>query len=267
MEILPRVFAHPARARSFETRVEALRLWLPRSCVVSGLAALYLFELCESEPAVVTVITPRNLHLTGPSWLRVVRCGMVTTRQVSGGVMCASKERALIDAWIEARDVDKISTVLEAMRRSSIKGSAVLRELAKMPRVRRRRELVAILHAASEGIQSYLEHRARRTVLNTADFRDLGRQVTIPAMSTEYVVDTLDEPTRTIIEFDGAKVHGTHAAKKRDNARDAALATMGYLTIRIGYDDVMTRPRWCREVIRAAIAVRAGGNVRVASAA
>jgi very-short-patch-repair endonuclease len=94
-------------------------------------------------------------------------------------------------------------------------------------------------------------------VLNTADFSDLKRQVKFVAMGKDYIVDTYDEATRTVIEFDGAKVHGTREAKKRDNARDAALLTLGIATIRIGYDDAMTRPAWCREVIRRAIAARA----------
>ena len=46
----------------------------------------------------------------------------------------------------------------------------------------------------------------------------------------------------------------------RDNTRDAALATLDMLTLRIGYDDVMKRPAWCRDVIRRTIAARASGR-------
>jgi len=152
------------------------------------------------------------------------------------------------------------------MRHSNLKESAVLRELAKMPRVRGRRELVRLLEEASDGIQSFLEHRARRTVLNTPDFRSLQRQVTFTAMGKTYTVDTYDEATRTVIEFDGARFHGSRERKAYDNARDAALLTLGIATIRIGYDDVMTRPAWCREVIRRAIAARSTGTQRVVNA-
>jgi len=150
------------------------------------------------------------------------------------------------------------------MRRSNLSGDSVLAEADRMPRVRGRRDLVRLLHEASEGIQSYLEHRAHRTILNTADFRGLRRQVAFVAMGMAYTVDTYDEATRTVIEFDGAKVHGTAAAKKYDNARDAALATLGLLTVRIGYDDAMRRPGWCRDVIRRTIAARAGRTQELA---
>jgi very-short-patch-repair endonuclease len=263
-ELLPGVFASSTQAESFRTRAEALRLWLPKTCVVSGLAALTLLDLAATAPSRVTVVAPNNRHLRVPDWVRLVRTGLVRTRELPDGVMCAARERAVIDAWVECPDRDRVSVVLEAMRRSNLKGSAVLRELGKMPRVRGRRELVRILNEASEGIQSYLEHRAHRTVLNTADFRGLQRQVTFTAMGKTYTVDTYDAESRTVIEFDGAKVHGTRERKAYDNARDAALLTLGIATIRIGYDDVMTRPLWCREVIRRAIAARATGSSRVA---
>ena len=78
-------------------------------------------------------------------------------------------------------------------------------------------------------------------------------------MGRRCVVDTFHRESRTVIEFDGSRVHGSVVAKKRDNARDAALSTLGLLTLRIGYDDVMTRPAWCREVIRRTLAARAVG--------
>jgi very-short-patch-repair endonuclease len=174
--------------------------------------------------------------------------------------MCAPRERAVIDAWVESDRRDRLSVVLEAMRRSNLKGSAVLRELAKMPRVSGRRELIALLNEASDGIESFLEHRAHRTVLNTKDFRDLRRQVKFTALGNNYVVDTYHEASRTVIEFDGAAFHGTKEAKRRDNARDAALATLGLLTLRIGYDDVMSDPLRCREIIRRTVASRSRGN-------
>lgn len=263
-QILPGVFALAAHAELFDTRIAGLRIWMARRCVVSGLAALWLLDLAESVPRRITVVAPNNYHPKSPDWMRLARTGHVLVREVRSGVMCAARERAVIDAWVEAAERDRVSVVLEAMRRSNLKGAAVMRELAKMPRVKGRRELVRLLEEASQGIQSFLEHRAHRTVLNTADFRDLKRQVEFTAMGKTYTVDTYDAATRTVIEFDGAKVHGTRARKAYDNARDAALATLGILTIRIGYDDVMTRPAWCREVIRRALAARATGTAGVA---
>lgn len=255
-EVLPRVYAPSARHTELDTRLSALALWLPASCVVSGLAALWLLGLTEDAPRTLTVIAPRELHMNAPTWLRIRRTGLVKTREVRAGVMCAARERAVIDAWAEANPALRESIVLEALRRSNMKGATVLRALDQIPRVHGRRALVNVLREASDGIQSYLESRAKRTVLNTADFRGLERQVVFFAMGQRYVVDTYHRASNTVIEFDGAKVHGSFAAKKRDNARDAALATLAVLTVRIGFDDVMKRPEWCRDVIRRTIAAR-----------
>ena len=256
VEVLPGILALAGRGSEFGTRLRAASQWLPKRAVISGSAALWLYQLCDTPPRRVTAVVPVHAHLRNPPWLRVVHSDTIARAAYVRGVRCASRERAVIDAWIEAAPRERVSLVLEAMRRSNLTGAAVLRELARMPRVRGRRELVAVLKEASDGIQSFLEHRAHRTVLNTPDFRGLQRQVTFEAMGKTYIVDTYDEATRTVIELDGAKVHGTREAKARDNARDAALATLGLLTVRIGFDDVMNRPLWCREVIRRAIASR-----------
>jgi very-short-patch-repair endonuclease len=256
VELLPGILATAQQAASFRTRALASESWLPRSAAVSGLAALFLAGLSEITPASITVVVPNHRGLRSPVWMRVVRSDAVRAMSYFDGVRCTVPERAVIDAWCEVPERDRVSVVLEAMRRSKLKGVTVKRTLARMPRVKDRRGLIRLLDEASEGIQSYLESRAKRTVLNTADFRGLQRQVEFVAMGKTYVVDTYDPVTRTVIEFDGAKVHGTYAAKKRDNARDAALLTLGIATVRIGYDDVMKRPQHCREVIRRTLAAR-----------
>lgn len=254
--LLPGVLVLTRRAGDFTTRLRATSVWLGRRTVVSGCAALVLHGLCDETPRRLTVLVGSHSSVNGPPWMRVVHTDAIRQLVLRDGMRCATRERAVIDAWAESGRERRTTVVLEAMRRSSMRGSAVLRELARLPRVKGRRELIALLNDASAGIQSFLEHQARRTVLNTPDFRRLKRQVQITAMGITYTVDTLHEASKTIIEFDGATVHGTREQKKRDSARDAALAALGYVTVRIGYDDVMTRPAWCREVIRRVIAAR-----------
>jgi very-short-patch-repair endonuclease len=260
VRLTPGLFAHAARAQEFATRVNAADAWMPRGSAVSGLAALAMYELTLVPPSLITVAAPRHTHLLAPSWVRLVRTQMPLERQMRYGVRCVSREQALIHAWAESAPDQRVSTVLEAMRRSHLTGSSALGALELFPRVTARRQLEHLLAKAHAGIESYLELQADRTVLTGDRLKNLYRQFAITAMGKHYVVDAYDSLTRTAIEFDGARYHSSAAARQRDSRRDADLATLGILTLRFTYDDVINRPAWCRERILRTLAARAGGG-------
>lgn len=260
IRLAPGLYAHAARAPEFATRVNAADIWMPRGSAVSGLAALTMYELTHVAPSCITVVAPRHTHLVAPPWIRLVRTQVPLERQMSYNVRCVSREQALIHAWAEAGSDQRTSMVLEAMRRSRMTGSGVLGALELFPRVTARRQLEHLLAKAHAGIESYLEFQADKTVLTGERLKRLRRQFALTAMGNRYVLDAYDPITRTAIEFDGARYHSSAAARQRDSSRNADLATLGILTLRFTYDDVINRPAWCRERILRTLAARAGGG-------
>lgn len=76
-------------------------------------------------------------------------------------------------------------------------------------------------------------------------------------------VDALHEATGTIVELDGRRFHGEDRFQS-DRTRDQRLAALGYVVIRLTWDDLEKRPMEVVERIRRTVTVRARG-VRVAS--
>ncbi len=260
VRLAPGLYVHATQAHDFTTRVNVAQAWMPHGCAIAGVAALALHRLTDVHPPSITVMAPAPTHPRAPAWVRVARAqrGIAAVRR--SGVRCQVVEDAIIQAWTELSRGPATSLILEAMRRSTVTGAQVTRALARAPRVRDRRALEALLRQALRGIESYLEYHADRTVLNTSGLRDLPRQVPMMACGARYVLDAFHEATRTAIEFDGRSVHAQDAAFQKDRDRDSALATLGILTLRFNYEDVMTRPLWVRQRIRAALGARASGT-------
>jgi very-short-patch-repair endonuclease len=72
--------------------------------------------------------------------------------------------------------------------------------------------------------------------------------------------DALFVDERVIVEIDPWSTHGTRGAFHRDRARDAALAALGYLVIRLTPDRVADEPRIVADELRAVLAARAAGQ-------
>lgn len=71
------------------------------------------------------------------------------------------------------------------------------------------------------------------------------------------IVDALFAPQRVIVELDGYDTHGTRTAFETDRERDATLAVVGYLVIRITWERLTQQPRREAARLRRILAARA----------
>ncbi|MDN4479766.1 endonuclease domain-containing protein [Demequina muriae] len=126
-----------------------------------------------------------------------------------------------------------------------------------VPRVRGRKDFLRLLDAVAAGAESWLEAEGMRRVFNTTEFAQLLPQHVLDVDGVRYRADLYDTNTRTVIELDGSQFHDSSPRRVRDLRRDAALASIGILTIRLSYRDVVERPEWCRRTVRAALDARA----------
>ena len=58
---------------------------------------------------------------------------------------------------------------------------------------------------------------------------------------------------RLVVEADGRRWHTREADFVRDRSRDAEAAALGFRTVRVTWDDLLTRPDWVRDTVRAAL--------------
>lgn len=125
-----------------------------------------------------------------------------------------------------------------------------------MPRVKRRAELARRVARIARGAESYLEEWAMIRVFNTVEFSHLIPQFKVRVNGREYRFDLYDADTRTAIELDGARFHSDVEARRRDIRRDADIASIGVLTVRFSYLDLMNRAEWCRNTLSAILEQR-----------
>lgn len=248
-KVLPDLYARSEHAESTYVRARAASMWAPPGSAVTGLAALDAWGLHPAGDGPIGVVVPRGHHRTIAPWLRVTSQTLPFERgQMGEGLMVVKPELALIHAaqWHSADA--RSSLVYRACANGGVSPERALDLLQKLPRVRGRGRLVELLVHASEGIESFLEEHGATTVLTGAQFADVVRQHRVRIGQERFRLDAYHHPSRTAFEFDGDSSHSSRTAQREDKIRDALVATLGILTVRFGFVDVMSRPGWCRSV-------------------
>ncbi|MDN4473415.1 endonuclease domain-containing protein [Demequina zhanjiangensis] len=145
---------------------------------------------------------------------------------------------------------ERAETFYRAVRSRIVSPESLADALERTPRVRNRRELMLRIAAAGAGVESYLEEHGLRRVFTEREFPQLHRQHRVRVGAAVYRTDMFDRATRTAVELDGAQFHGSARARMRDQQRDEALASIGVLTLRFSYRDIIDRPEWCKDTLR-----------------
>lgn len=248
VRVLPGLYAAREHSASWQVRSLAACGWMPRGGAITGRGALFAWGVAADHGDDTSVVVPRNYYRNGPPWMNVVsQTHPVGPVVLPTGLVVTSPELALIHAYRWEPASAKNSLVYEACARG-IDAGAVRELIDVLPRVPRRRALQVALERAGDGVESFLEERADVTVLTGAAFQRLVRQHRVTVHRERFRIDAFDPVTRTALEFDGARWHASPEQQERDKRRDAMLASIGILTVRFSFADVMARPQWCRAV-------------------
>jgi very-short-patch-repair endonuclease len=169
------------------------------------------------------------------------------------GVRAVPVVDAVIQAWNQLPMDRATSMILDGARRDRFRAADLAERIADYPRIRGRRALVRLLGELRGGIESYLEHLASTRVFNTRDFAGFRRQAPVRACGQRFVLDMFHEHARVAVELDGRAFPSDDSDRRRDLARDAILASVGIMTIRLTFEDITQRPEWCRARVRNAL--------------
>ena len=264
VRVLPCLYASSVHADSFIVRARAACMWAPEAAV-SGASALFAYGACDEPPPRLRISMPRHAHRRFPEWVHVTR--LTTTVPVawwSGDIRLATPEYALALGYGDESAGRRAELVYRSVRQGVVRVPAALAALDRLPRVRGRASLVDRLELAARGVESFLEERGLRDLFLGEVLGRVLWQHTVRVGVDRYRIDAYDPVSGTAFELDGSQWHDGSKERLRDMRRDAALATIGIVTIRFGYRDVVERPRWCAEVARAAIAARGSNAWRTA---
>ncbi|RBY86157.1 hypothetical protein DQ240_10180 [Blastococcus sp. TF02A-26] len=173
------------------------------------------------------------------------------------GFRVTALPRTLVDAWPLLPVPDRRPLLLDAARRGLVTARGLEQALAERPNVGGHRALAQAIDLIADGCQSELEALG---VLNVFRHRSLPRSVGQHRVVLPQGAVRLDRSwpeVKLAVELDGAKHHTSPEDRRRDLARDTALAALGWVVLRFTYADVVRDPDLVRRRVLEVYAARA----------
>lgn len=256
VRLLPNAYVAAEHVESWAARADAALSWAGPGAMLAGRSALFAWTLLAESPPLVDLILPRNRHMNAPAWLKIRRAAYAIDPISVAGLAAAPISFAIAQGYADMSENERSDAVFGAIARGMTTTQALRHAIAVMPRVRQRRSLDARIAAAEEGAESWLEEHSLRSVFTGHEFDRFVRQHRVVREGRRYRLDMYEPFTRTCVELDSYTWHSREEQRLRDIRRDADLAALGILTVRIASRDLTERPEWCRAIVRDVLAAR-----------
>ncbi|MGI8530252.1 MAG: DUF559 domain-containing protein [Geodermatophilaceae bacterium] len=219
----------------------------------SSLAGWGLREVHPGEPVHVTVEARRRLR-PRPGVL-VHRADPMPAVVRRAGVRLVGLERTLVDCWTTLGEEQRRAAVIRAVRERRTTPARIRAVLTFRTTIRGARQLAHLIDLLEDGCHSELEIWGLQKVLLIPGLPRPRQQIKVAAGGRVAYLDAGWEEVKLAVEFDGAAVHG-ESFREGDLRRDAWLASLGWLVIRVSYRRLVTDPEGVRREIAAAYDVR-----------
>jgi very-short-patch-repair endonuclease len=161
---------------------------------------------------------------------------------VRQGLLVTDLARSVVDSWPLLPIGDRRPLLLDVARRRLVSVSALSDALAERPNVGGHRTLAQAIDLVHDGCESELEALG---VLGVFRHRSLPRstgQYRLRLPSGYIRLDRAWPEVKLAVELDGARHHTSPEDRRRDLARDTALAAIGWVVLRFTYADVRRDP-------------------------
>lgn len=253
--VFPRAYALSWLADSEPVRMRAALVSVGGDNAFSHLSTLGAYELPVPQPAPLHVSAYLPRHPRGVRGELVVhRSRRPIAARVVAGFPVVQLEDALVASWPLLRGPDQRAPLIEAWRRRLVSAAALARQLDGMWWVPERPSLKQLVTLLLAGCESPLEMWGYQTVFAVPGLDDASRQVVVRVRDKKYRLDMAYEEEMLDVELDGREYHASPEQWERDIVRDAAVATLGWQTLRLSHRRLTTDVEGCR---RDVLAVRA----------
>jgi very-short-patch-repair endonuclease len=153
---------------------------------------------------------------------------------------------------------DRRGPAIAAVRQQITKPGLILARLEAHPRVAARGELAQLVRLLEAGCESELEIWGLLGVFDIPGLRHGKRQLIVRTPAGAFRVDLGFTEERVAFELDGYRYHGGRTQRERDMRRDAALASIDWLTVRFSWERMHGDVAGCRRDALAILAARRG---------
>jgi very-short-patch-repair endonuclease len=255
--VFPRVYARPWDADDAHLRRRAAVLSVGGAAALSHLTALTMSDLPvpDGVPLHVTAYQPR--HPRGvPDELIVHRTRLPLDYQHRLGVPVVPLETALTTSWPLLTGPAQRAPLVDAYRRRLISASRLIRATESAWWVRGARSLREVVSLVVAGCESELELWGYTDVFAVPGLDDASRQRVVRVRGQTYRLDMTYDEELLNVELDGRAFHASPKQWERDIARDLAVATLGWQTIRLPHARLFGDVDGCRRDVLAVRAAR-----------
>jgi very-short-patch-repair endonuclease len=239
--VFPRVFATFDGPVPRDALITAALLYAGTDAVLSHDTAAALWGLLPATDSTVHVTVPISRKVRPAAGLVVHRTRHVDAHPVARPSRTRI-ERTAADLVHDALDADAVVHILcEAVRTRRTTPDRLREELQLRPTLRWRTLALDVLGHTAVGVHSPLEVRFLR--VERSHGLPLGtRQSRVARAGGTQWTDVAYVAQRVRLELDGRLGHETTFDRWRDMDRDNAGAEEGWLTVRYGWHDLVSRP-------------------------
>jgi hypothetical protein len=256
--VFPHVYARRGPAVSGPTLLRAALLHAGDAAALSHVTALHVWGLQPlSHPLHLTIDQDRRR--AGSQGLVVHRRNHFDVAEhcsVVRGLRVTALPRSVVDAWPLMPLPSRRPLLLDLVRERKASTTDVRAALAERPNVGGHRALAQAIELAEDGCQSELEAMGVLSVFRHRSLPPSVGQFVVVAEGRRRKLDRAWPEVRLAVELDGAKFHTDPEARRQDLARDAALASIGWLVLRFTYADVLRDPDGVRARVLAVHRIR-----------
>jgi hypothetical protein len=176
---------------------------------------------------------------------------------VRHGVPVTDLARSLVDSWPLLPLTDRRPLVLDAARRRLVSAAGLVEALAERPNVGGHRTLAQAIDLLHDGCESELEALGVLGVFRHRSLPPSTGQYRLALPDGGIRLDRAWPEVKLAVELDGARHHTSPEDRRRDLARDAALAALGWVVLRFTYADVRRDPDLVRRQVLEVYRMRA----------
>lgn len=216
-------------------------------CALSHLSGLRRWKLAPKYTLPVHITVPDSRMPRHRGDLVVHRVASFPPVVRLQGLPTVDLPTVLVTTWPMIAGQDQRGPVIQACREQMVSPAGIATAVHAQPKPAQRRSLLQLLELLSAGCESELEIWGHTAVFTGPGLRHGIRQLPVTARGRHYRLDLGFEREKLGVKMDGQTYHGSRASRERDLARDAALASAGWLIMRFTHQRLTSDPRGCQQ--------------------
>jgi hypothetical protein len=223
---------------------------------LSHTTALRRWTLLDDALDDVHVIAPARRYPRSQSGLTVHRLARFPPLMRSDGLLTVAPAAAAVMSWPLLAPDRRRAPLIDGTRRKLILPADLQTAVERAPHMPGRAELVELIGLIEAGCESELEIWGLLHVFDAPGLRHGVRQHWLQTRVGAVRVDLAYVGERVAVELDGWGSHSSREQREKDMRRDAALAALGWITVRFSYRRLHDDVAGCRRDLLATLAAR-----------